>query len=104
MRITPEYMSQSLTVSTRTEAMLVKVDNKYYFIEYPTNRPPNFSKLGSNGEVVSQINLTEFNVLFYCIEEFISLKKKHHFLHAPSFIIGACKALCIDLESLNILC
>lgn len=103
MRITPEYISQSLTVSTQTEAMLVKLNHKHYFIEYPTNLPPSLSKLGSKGEVVSMINQTEFLTLKKCIEDFVHLKSKSPFLHAPSFILGACSVKGIDLYKLNIL-
>ena len=104
MRITPEYISQSITVSTRTEAMLITLNHKHYFVEYPTNVPPVLSKLGSKkGETISLINHMEFLTLKKCIEDFVHLKSKSPFLHAPSFIIGACSVKGIDLYKLNIL-
>ena len=104
MRITPEYISQSITVSTKTEAMLLTFNHKHYFVEYPTNLPPILSKLGRRGEIVSLINNTEFLTLKKCIEDFVHLKSKSPFLHAPSFIIGGCTVKGISLFDLGILC
>jgi hypothetical protein len=103
MRIIPEYISQSVTVSTKTEAMLMKIKDKQYFIEYRTNLPPIPENLKVRGNIISEVSAENFEILKKCFEEFITVKTKKPWLHAPSYIYGYCYSQGLNLESLGIL-
>lgn len=102
-RVTPSYISQSLTVSTKTEAMLMQVGGKNYFIEYPTNKIPHPEKLKQRGNIVSEVPPETFETLKQCFLEYLSNKKRSPFLHAPSYVYGYCEAKGIDCLELDIL-
>lgn len=92
MRVTPLYVSQSITVSVRTEAFLLKLEDGNYFIEYPTNRIPCPSsfKLDKKNKWF-KVTDDEFESLKLMFYTYIDTYKQKPFLHAPSFIVGWCK-------------
>lgn len=100
---TPDYISQSLTVSTKTQAMLMQIDNKCMFIEYPTNILPHPDKLDDKRNIVSVVDCETFSKLKSMFDSFDKLKRSHAYLHAPSFIFGYCSAVGIDCYGFNIL-
>lgn len=100
---TPEYISQSITVSTKTEAMLIKIGGMYHFIEYPTNMPPNPSKLLKRGNYISNVTEEDFTILIECFEKYTLLKQENPFLHAPSFMYGWCYSKGFNLKDNKIL-
>lgn len=103
MRIIPDYISQSITVSTRTEAMLIQIKEKPFFIEYKTNLPPKPENLKEKGNIVSELSEVDFETIKQGINNYTQLKIKKPWLHAPSFLYGHCVNQGLDLESLNIL-
>lgn len=104
MRIIPDYISQSLTVSTRTEAMLIKIKDKCYFVEYPTNKPPSPSNLFQSCNKVTLLTEWQFKTICGAFEAFIDKKVTLYYLHAPSYLHGHCGGVGIDLVGIGILC
>lgn len=102
-RVTPDYLSQSLTVSVKTEAMLMQIEEKYYFIEYPTNKIPNPSDMFKKDNIINEVGNIRFIILKECFESYLELKQYSNFLHAPSFIYGWCYSKGFDLKLNGIL-
>lgn len=103
MRIIPDYISQSITVSVKTEAMLIQIKDKFYFVEYKTNLLPKPENLKERGNIVSEVNQDQFSTLKKCFEHYIMLKMKKPWLHAPSFVHGYCVDQGLELDTLGIL-
>ena len=102
MRITPDYISQSLTVSLKTEAMLMKIKDKHYFIEYPVNILPNPRNLFVKGNRVVLVTDKQFELLKTCFEDYINIKQVKPFIHAPTFIIAYLLFNSVDAELLGL--
>ena len=106
---TPDYLSNSLTVSTKTEAMLVYIKGLYCFVEYPTNRPPSINSIldesggGRERIYVSYISEINFTILQDAFCRYEELKQIVGFLHTPSFLYGWCYSRGFDLKLNNIL-
>ncbi len=100
-------VSQSLTSSTKTEMILMKVKDEgefsHYFVEYPTNRLPNHRNLFIRGNSATLLTPEEYLKLLSAFETFEHLQRKTGFLHAPSFIIGSCSSVGMCLYSKKIL-
>lgn len=103
MRVIPDYISNSVTVSSRTEAMLIQIKQDYYFIEYPTNLPPIPENLKVKNNKLVKLELSDFEILKDCFNNYLSLKMKKPWLHAPSYFHGYCYSQGLDLENSNIL-
>lgn len=101
MRTTLKYISQSFSISTKTEAILIHFKDKYCFIEYPTNMMPNISDIENKRNLITWVNEEQFEKLKVCFVEYVNLKQKCHYLHAPSFIQGYCANN--DLSDLGLL-
>lgn len=96
------YISQSLTVSVRTEALLLDVNSEYYFIEYPTNKLPNPSTFKQDKKIkYTQLPHEDFLSLGAAFISYEHLHTKKPFLHAPSFIIGWCQNEGLSCDILN---
>ena len=98
------YVSKSLTVGVRSEALLVHTSTgQYYFIEYPTNQPPN--PIDVFNEINDTVELTpyEFGTLNSAFLEYEELQTKLGYIHAPTYLHGFTKAKGLDLGVLNIL-
>lgn len=102
-------LSNSLTSSTRLEMMLIKVlskeDNKEhcYFVEYPTNVPPNPNNLKVKGNTVVEINKYDFSCIFTAFKEYrVNYESGMYFLHPPSFIYAFMYAQGVNLTELGI--
>jgi chitinase len=103
MRVISDYISQSVTVSTKTEAMLIQIEDKHYFIEYKTNLPPIPENLHKKGDIVSLVDKETFEVLKLCFDKYTTLRSTQPWLHAPSFIKGFLLSQGINPDDKNIL-
>jgi len=87
-------LSNSLTVSTTTEALCMEISKgedmtkKMYFIEYPTNIPPNHRNLFVRGNRIVELTTWEYDNITQAIKDFQEKRMEYNFLHAPSFLIG----------------
>lgn len=102
MRKTILSVTSSLTASTSTEMLCMQIqeetgDVKYYFIEYPTNIPPNHYNINARGNVVKELSKDDFLIISESFELFCNLKRNKPYLHAPSFIQGYCIGT-VDVE------
>ncbi len=100
-------VSQSLTSSTKTEMILMKIKEEgefsHYFVEYPTNKLPDHRKLEVRGNTVVPLTPEDYLKLLSAFETYEYLQRKTGFLHAPSFIIGSCSSVGLCLYSKKIL-
>lgn len=101
-------LTPSLTASVKTQVLCMKLQEeeeniKYYFVEYPTNLPPNHYMLHSKGNVVTEIEKETYEVIFNCFNTFVDLTKKYPYLHAPTFILSYCIGQGVNVEELGIL-
>lgn len=87
-------LSNSLTVSTTTEALCMEISKgedapkKMYFIEYPTNIPPNHRNLFVRGNRIVELTHWEYHNVSQAIEAFQEKRLEYSYLHAPTFLIG----------------
>ena len=98
------YVSSSVTLSLQTQAMLMTVGERNYFIEYPRNLLPNPNHLKQSGNLVSEI--TEkgaWEVLKDCFITYDEYKPILNYLHAPSFLFAYCLTHGVNLIDLKIL-
>ena len=90
-------MTPSLTASIKTEMMCLKVKTpndeiKHYFVEYPTNVPPDVNNLISKGNFVKELSVCNFNILKLAITSYIGSRQECDYLHTPTYIISFCNA------------
>lgn len=99
MRVTPLYISQSLTVSVKTQAFLLQLEDGNYFIEYPTNKIPHPANFKNERKVRwEKVCDNTFTSLKEMFDTYIELHKTKPFLHAPSFIVGWCRGEGLDVN------
>lgn len=101
-RINVHYLSQSITVSVKTEALLLHTDEGHFFLEYPTNRVPSVSTFKLDKKVkFCKLTEEEFLSLGAAFITYESLHTTKPFLHAPSFLIGWCQSEGLSCDILN---
>lgn len=87
-------LSNSLTASTSTQVLCMTVnhvdtnENKMYFVEYPTNLPPNHNNLYVRGNTVKELPLEDYNKVKEAFKSFEEHKQVHSYLHAPTYLIA----------------
>ena len=87
-------LSNSLTVSTTTEALCMEISKegtsevKRYFIEYPPNVLPNHRNLTVRGNRLVELTHLEYDTLSLAIKSFEVSKQEHPYLHAPTYLIA----------------
>lgn len=85
--------SNPLTVSVRTEAMLIKTKEGNYFVEFPTNKLPRTTDfLVNKKNKVTILDEDEYKSLSKAFTTFKELHNTKPFLHAPSFLIAWCES------------
>jgi hypothetical protein len=102
MRITPDYVSHSLTVSLKTEALLLQIKDKFMFIEYPVNIIPHPSNLDVRGNRIVYVSKEHFDLLKECFTKYANIKQTKSFCHAPTFIISYLLANNVDADLLDL--
>lgn len=98
-----EYHSQAYVTSIKKQAMLMTIEGKHYFIEFPQNIFPNPNKFKIAKNTVSLIDENLMQILKKGFEEFGSSYPKYPYLRFPDFIRGYCLAKGVMLENFNIL-
>lgn len=94
--------SNQLTVSVRTEAILLHTDLGYYFVEYPTNKLPSTKNFKvSSKNLVTQLDEKSYISLKRAFQQFKDLHRTKPFLHAPSYLIGWCESEGLDCKILD---
>lgn len=85
--------SNPLTVSVKTEAMLMKTKDGNYFVEFPTNKlPRTVNFLINKKNKVTALSEEEYKSLSRAFTVFRETHNIKPFLHAPSFLIGWCES------------
>lgn len=85
--------SNPLTVSVKTEAMLMKTKDGNYFVEFPTNKlPRTVNFLINKKNRVTVLSEEDYESLSKAFTSFKELHNTKPFLHAPSFLIGWCES------------
>ncbi|AUR86333.1 hypothetical protein NVP1084O_126 [Vibrio phage 1.084.O._10N.261.49.F5] len=98
-----EYHSQAFVTSTKNQSMLMSIDGKHYFIEFPQNLFPCPKNIKVKRNIVSEVDNKTMEVLKKGFECFDLSFRKYPALRFYDFIRGFCLAKGVSLEDFNIL-